>query len=198
MKVDEIEKSVLDIKEKIKSKTIFDNLELDDKRHGGDGCTENIIWNRLNIKDIDIKEKGYGYINLMHFYIDNKNQKEASLNPMLSGTQSNPNVHIDFKSGNIHPGYDYVKKNSNKKIRQIVLCQNSNSDPGPRLDNDNDEFKEETHYVYKRPRSIMHVHKACYYPLIDDDETLKQNWRYKYLKTIYDKLVDEGLAEEIK
>ena len=94
--------------------------------------------------------------------------------PMKKGISKFPWENADVNTGNIHP-----PKEDYKKIRQLVLFNGS----GPLTL----QFVEtDEYYIYSA------VHKACYYPLIDekDTERLKDDNRYRFLKAVWEQIVE--------
>lgn len=163
-------------------------------RIGGDQL-DNIQWRKYKFKNI---YKGYSSINLMYFYINKESKDDAYKRILLKDVTKDGLPHLDGKTGNIHPGRNYVKENSGNydKIKQLVLCANgNNSDLGPLLSSDI-KNKEDSYSL------IFNIHQSCYFPLIQDDENLKNNWRYKLLKEfafeLYNNLDDKTiLSDEI-
>lgn len=101
--------------------------------------------------------------------------------PMKEGISKFPWENADANTGNIHP-----PKEDYKKIRQLVLFKGS----GPLTL----QFMEtDEYYIYSA------VHKACYYPLINEDDNeenmkkLKDDNRYKFLEAVW-----KALPPEIK
>lgn len=149
---------------------------------------DSIKWFRYICSDeID----GYAAVNLMFFKIDKKMFDEARTRIALENVSLTVTPHIDGNTGNIHPSHSDILKSGYSKIRQLVLCANKKSDPGPNTPN-----IEVTDDVYEYSLKTK-VHKACYFPLIEDDEKLKDNWRYKFLKQICLNLPEEILGDDI-
>ena len=101
--------------------------------------------------------------------------------PMKEGISKFPWENADANTGNIHP-----PKEDYKKIRQLVLFKGS----GPLTL----QFMEtDEYYIYSA------VHKACYYPLINENDNeenmkkLKDDNRYKFLEAVW-----KALPPEIK
>lgn len=186
-------------------------VELDSKTHRGTvgrgyrSTIDNIWWYKYKIVSSDTD---YESINLMFFKVNEEIRNQASKVVFTSTYKclkdengvtkkycmsKYPYAHIDGKSGNIHPGTKKVDELSKTydKIRQLVLCRGSENDPGPNTPNI--EVSDEV-YVYSKKTK---VHKACYFPLIEDDEKLKENPRYKFLKEVASELPEEILSDEI-
>ena len=157
-------------------------------RHGS-GELENIQWRKLIFADIE----GYGSINMMYFKIN-----EIPTKILESNVTKSSEAHIDAKTGNIHPGKDYVKEHSDKehsgnydKVRQLVLCAAGGNDLGPKLSSKllEDENEDEL-YLFSS------IHKSCYYPRIDGKEFEEgKDWRQDLLRQVWNELEKAGLTE---
>ncbi|MBR6337017.1 MAG: hypothetical protein IKR76_04725, partial [Ruminococcus sp.] len=86
---------------------------------------------------------------------------------------------IDLNTGNVHPSKEDVEVAGYDEIKQLVLF-NGNGPLTMQLV-ENDEY-----YIYSA------VHKACYYPLIEDNDDLKNNIRYKFLRTVGEVISNAG------
>ena len=158
-------------------------------KHHGSIETENIWWNKLKFNDYN----GYDSINLMYFYI-NEEQKNIAKNKVISkGTQKEKKPHIDAKTGNIHPGKEYVEKHSGNydKVKQLVLCAAGGNDLGPKLPaNILEDENEDELYLFSS------IHKSCYYPRIDGKEFEEgKDWRQDLLRQVWNELEKAGLTE---
>lgn len=131
---------------------------------------------------------GYNSIMLMNFKIteDDEEFKKAAANVVLTENVTEiPEPHIDGKTGNIHPGKNYIDKNGYDKfdkINMLVLSVGGVSKdgrigvhPGP-LNVNKKTTEDDAQYYYTA------VHKACYFPLMSKDIQLKNDPRYKFLK----------------
>ena len=167
------------------------SLELDKKIHRGRNNLSDIIWYKYKIVNKE-KDIFYDSVCLCFFKITEEVRIEAAKRIISKGVskEETERPHIDYKTGNIHPNKKYVEEQNNGKIKQLVLCNGLG--PGALKKQINDNF-----YVYKNtPRQFgIKIHKACYYPLIDDNQNLKNDWRYKFLENIW-KNIDDGLKEE--
>ncbi|SHN00448.1 hypothetical protein SAMN02746066_04329 [Anaerosporobacter mobilis DSM 15930] len=171
---------------KLPSKLILENginLVLDEKIHYGKENLSDISWYQYKI--VNNKELGIVYDNicLSLFRITELVRIEASKEIIKKRVSKKETVrpHIDYMTGNIHPSKEYIA-NQNKlgKIQQLVLCNGLGPHiPEKQLDDD--------YYVYKNcaRQSGSKVHKACYYPLIDNNLNLQDNWRYQLLEEIW-------------
>lgn len=168
-------------------------LVLDEKPHQGTGNLSDIVWYQYKI--INCGKLGIGYDNvcLSPTRITESVRVEASKNIFKDGVSKKETVrpHIDRSSGNIHPSKEYVSEQNNGEIHQLVLCNGLGPHtPVKQVDDD--------YYVYKNtPRQAgAKVHKACYYPLIDDGLNLKNDWRYQLLEEVWDKINNLSLPSE--
>ena len=152
-------------------------------RHGSEEL-ENIQWRKLVFDEF----KGYDSINMMLFKVE-------SIPEIIreEDVTKDPNAHIDAKTGNIHPGKEYVKEHSRNydKVRQLVLCAAGGNDLGPKLPAKlEDDPKEDVYYIYST------VHKSCFYPRIDNIELEDgEDWRHDLLKQVWNELEKAGLTE---
>ena len=103
-----------------------------------------------------------------------KKAKERIIQTGVSKAQT-PN--IDANTGNIHPTSKEVIPPPEGKVQQLVLCNGR----GPLTSN---FFETDDCYCYTC------VHKACYYPLIDekDEERFKNDERTVILKAVWNAL----------
>lgn len=151
----------------------------DNKPHHGRRNLSDISWYQYNIiipKGLEIE---YDNVCLSSFRITETVRIEASKNIIKNGVSNKDTVrpHIHSVSGNIHPSKEYVAKQKNDKIQQLVLCNGLGPNtPKEQLDTD--------FYVYNGAR----VHMACYFPLIDNKLNLQDNWRYKLLEEVWEKI----------
>lgn len=164
------------------------HLVLNKKMHCGRNNLSDIIWYQYKI--MNSKELGIVYDNvcLCLCRITESVRIEASRNIIEKGVSKDETVrpHIDYLSGNIHPSKEYIANQCNGKIQQLVLCKGL----GPHVSQKESEQNEQLaidFYRYKnRPRQLgTNVHKACYYPLVDSNLNLQNNWRYKLLEEIW-------------
>ena len=152
-------------------------------RHGS-GELENIQWRKLVFDEF----KGYGSINMMYFKIN-----EIPTKILESNVTNDSESHIDAKTGNIHPGKEYVEEHSGNydKVRQLVLCAAGGNDLGPKLPSNllEDENEDELYLVSS-------IHKSCYYPRIDDKKIEEgKDWRQDLLRQVWNELEKAGLTE---
>lgn len=93
---------------------------------------------------------------------------------------------IDAITGNIHILNEM--KDGYSEIKQLVLCNND----GPQIQG----YSEDDENIY-----YNYVHKACYYPLIKDNDKkndkLTSNWRYKLLSNLWEKLSETKGEEKV-
>ena len=103
------------------------------------------------------------------------NQARERIIQIGVSTAQTPN--IDANTGNIHPSPKEVSKAPDRKVQQLVLCNGSS----PLTSN----FLETDEYYF-----YTCVHKACYYPLIDDkdNERFKNDERTIILKAVWNAL----------
>lgn len=151
--------------------------------HNGTGSLNYIKWyeykwkTKIGVDELDC----YDNIALSFFRITPKCKKDAEKNFIYNGVSKKdcPEPHIHTESGNIHPGKKYVEQYGDK-IYQIVLCNGL----GPKINVTNKENN-----LYQSEE--LYVHKASYYPLIEDEEELHDDIRYLFLKKVWEKLMDE-------
>ena len=153
------------------------------KEHHGRGGLSDIKW--FEYKIANHKEKGivYDNIKLMPFKITEEIRSNAEKSIIENGVTNKGVIrpHIDYKSGNIHPSKEDVEIMATQGVYQLVLCKGL----GPKTLEENGE----NFYLYKNlPRHQgIRIHKACYYPLIEDDQSLHDDWRYKLLQEVWNK-----------
>ena len=156
-------------------------LLLDTKMHRGINGLKNIVWYEYKI--VNHKEKGLVYNNicLSPFKITEEIRSLAAKNIIEKNisSQDTPLPNIDYRSGNIHPSREFIERLNFEKVLQLVLCNGL----GPNTPNEN----EEDAYIYKNSplQKGAKVHKACYFPLIEDDQNLYEDWRYKLLQEVW-------------
>ncbi len=145
---------------------------------------ENIQWRKLIFADIE----GYGSINMMYFKIN-----EIPTKILESNVTKDSEAHIDAKTGNIHPGKEYVKDDSGNydKVKQLVLCAAGGNDLGPKLPaNILEDENEDELYLFSS------IHKSCYYPRIDGKEFEEgKDWRQDLLRQVWNELEKAGLTK---
>ena len=150
----------------------------------GKGNLEDIEWFTYDIVgDIGLFDK-YNKVAFMKLRITADMLKSFILaNKYVTKISQIPRVNVDAKTGNIHP----PKKDDIKfdKVRQLVLF-NGSGPLTPQFIKNND------YYIYSA------VHKACYYPLINEDDKknkkrLMNDNRYKFLEAVW-----KALPPEIK
>lgn len=160
---------------------------LDDASHKGIGNLRDIKWYEYKIVNADALNVKYDNVTVCTFAITRDIRKLAEKNIIERNVsaEETPRPHIDYKTGNIHPCKKYVQDNDGEIVRQLVLCRGL----GPKTP----EIEEVDAYVYKnKPRQrVCRIHKACYFPLIEADDSLKENWRYKLLSEIWKRIPDE-------
>lgn len=180
-------------------------------KNGNHSTIANIKWFKLKITDEELLNN-HSYVNLLFFKIEESEIKEAIKNNAIFKKNEKVNglskhkiingidykmssykyAHIDGDSGNIHPGESIVGSFKLDKIRQIVLCSKINGDAGPKCTCN--DYNDKESYIF----DDFHIHKACFYPLInnEDEDVLKNDKRYLYLKNIWDTIPSE-FKEEI-
>lgn len=134
---------------------------------------------------------------IMPFLIDKEIQEEA-MKEVINGGVAEEGVkrpHVDFKTGNIHPIITDNLDYDNSEIKQILLVRGSyNPKTGQ---NDKHCFPmvvenliDEPCYEYTWEKKKIYVSKACYYPLIDnnDSKLLSECNKQKILKEIWGKI----------
>ncbi len=158
---------------------------------------------RNNLKDLewvvykftdgnaDSSENGYTHILFMPYCIIENIRTNASKNLVCKQVSTAERPHIDAKTGNVHP--EKLNPENYTKIEQLILVRvYGENHGGPNLKCD--DYNEKDYYTYKAEdkNKTAYVHKACYYPLIDENDenvkNLKNNWRYKLLEEIWEKL----------
>lgn len=168
------------------------HLELDKKSHRGKNNLSDIFWYVYKIKNNNELEIAYDNICLSLFKITESIRIEASKNIIANEVSKSKTKrpHIDYKSGNIHPSKEYVENQNDGKIKQLVLCNGLGPCTNEQVNTD--------FYIYKNsPRqSGSKVHKACYFPPIDNNTNLQDNWRYKLLKKIWENIKMEIIQFE--
>ena len=167
-------------------------LVLDKHEHKGIGNLKDISWYEYKIVNSDALNINYDNIAVSSFAITKEIRKLAAKNIIEERVSYKETIrpHIDYKTGNVHPSEEYIKKNNDEKVRQLVLCRGL----GPKTPEIN---KDKNIYFYQNNpgQSACRIHKACYYPLIEEDESLKENWRYKLLAEIWSN-IQEKLEDE--
>ncbi len=144
----------------------------------GKGDLEDIEWFTYDIVgDIGLFDK-YNKVAFMKLRITADMLKSFILaNKYVTKISQIPRVNVDAKTGNIHP----PKKDDIKfdKVRQLVLF-NGSGPLTPQFIKNND------YYIYSA------VHKACYYPLLDekDTERFEKDNRYRFLKAVWEQIVE--------
>lgn len=131
----------------------------------------------INHKELNLD---YDCISLSFLRITRDELKKAAENIMLSGVSTADTPNIDAFTGNIHASGESLKT---EKIQQLVLC----SSKGPLLPR---FFESDEYYYYTA------VHKACYYPLIDDNNYFENDIRHILLKRLWNKLAGHGIVEK--
>lgn len=183
--------NILDLPEKL---VVGDGIELlrDTKKHIGKYELSDIVWYEYRITNH--KEKGIVYDNIgLTFFKITEEVRLSAEKSIIENNVTKAGVirpHIDYGTGNIHPSKEYVEEMAKQeKVFQLVLCKGL----GPNTPMENGE----NIYLYKnRPRQKgARIHKACYYPLIEDDPTLYNDWRYRLLQEMWDKLFHDQKAE---
>ncbi|MGN0649289.1 MAG: hypothetical protein ACI4KM_02550 [Oscillospiraceae bacterium] len=138
----------------------------------------------------------YNKVIFSPYRIGEKGRQEASQRIVLervSMIKDREHYHIDGKSGNIHPPFQESYEFNSAEIKQLVLCKPNTSCDGPR----NDElfgitpcelYSWETEK--KKITRTIYIPKACYYPLIDenDEENVKGEFGYQFLKKIWEEI----------
>lgn len=156
-------------------------------KRSGKGSLNYIKWyeykweTKIGVDELDC----YDNIALSFFRITKDCKEKAEKNIKYKDLSSlDRNLpHVDGNTGNIHPGTDYAEYPKN----QIVLCDG----PGPNIYN-----KNFNNNLYPANENLYHskelyVHKASYYPLIENEEKLHYDIRYLFLKKVWEKLMDE-------
>lgn len=165
--------------------------------HHGSGSLNYIKWYEYQLpSDIGnyIEEINcYDNIALSFFRITPECKKNAEKNLINEGVSKiNCHLpHVHTKYGNIHPGIEYVEQYGDK-IYQLVLCKGL----GPKLNIKNiyNETNPKKDNLYQTISQGLYVHKASYYPLIYDEEEIKEDVRYLFLSVIWDKLKEIGIV----
>jgi len=154
----------------------FGIIELE-KRHrlsSGRNNLNDIKWYVYEIDKSGHSHLGYDCIILSFSLITLDTLLEAQKRIIKKDISTNERPNIDGNTGNIHP--NKITENNNK-IKQLILCNGS----GPLAPH---FIETGEYYCYNA------VHKACYYPLICDEEALHENYRYKFLKKVWEELGD--------
>lgn len=155
------------------------------KIHTGIGELSDIEWYEYKITNSEEIGLPYDNIALSLFAVDDATRKKAAetivKEKITSKDTKRPN--IDYNTGNIHLDITWLNDNPNKTIKQLVLCKG----PGPKTTN---EGNDHNFYCYKNTKREKgcYVHKACYYPLIEEDNALHNDWRYKLLESLWKEL----------
>ena len=117
-------------------------------------------------------------------------QFEASKRVLKTGVSTAKCPNVDLNSGNIHPDISEHKITSKLMVMQLVLVSSKNSSVGPALiynppEIQHQEITDKRYYNY----SVL-VPKACYYPLIDenDEDIVKGEFGYQFLKKIWEEI----------
>lgn len=151
--------------------------------HRGRNELSDIFWYQYKI--VNNEEHGIMYDNiclsLFKITEEVRNKAEGKIIQERVSQAERPN--IDYKTGNIHPCKYYVKCQNNGKIQQLVLCKKR----GPRTP---EKQVDDNFYVYPSDsgRSGAKIHKACYYPMIEDDPNLHNDCRYRLLKEVWNEI----------
>ncbi|MGN0679430.1 MAG: hypothetical protein ACI4JS_07200 [Oscillospiraceae bacterium] len=145
-----------------------------------------------NIPESELWIKEYNEVVFEPHQINEEIRKAAEPNVFFGGVNeygvARPN--IDGKTGNIHPAlqtYGDLDFNS-VEIAQLVLVIKD----GPKC---NKLPEDVPHYDYyenpEKKTGKCLVPKACYYPLIDenDEETVKDDFGYQFLKKIWEEIL---------
>ena len=158
------------------------HLTLDIKKHQGIDNLSDIQWFVYDIVNREEFDMDYDNICLSLYRITEIVRSEAAKKIVQLGVSEfqTQRPHIDYITGNIHPSKAFVESENDGSIKQLVLC-NGLGPHTPKVRED------EKVYVYRNsPRqSGAKVHKACYYPLIDYEQGLEDNWRYKLLEEVW-------------
>lgn len=160
-------------------------LELSNNMTHGVNELTDITWYKYKIKNpFEVNGVEYHYIHMMFFSINENIRKEAEKYIIEKNVSKAKRPHIDSNSGNIHPTKEYVVNATQQNlISQLVLCikrDKGSNGPSP----------EKSEYKYDNV-------KACYYPLIENNENeLKNDDRYKLLKELWDKIPEDMKSKE--
>lgn len=201
-----------DLEEKIKIDEIELVLECRKgiPRHGANSLKD-LKWYQYRIKDNNSNRFEYDRVLFMPYRIDKEIYNEAKKTVINGGVSVKgvPRPHIDFKTGNIHPHKQNKCNFLEKEIEQLVLVRGIYNNSTnccdkychPKID---DKRVNESYYEYKANckylntgkrvevmgRKTIYVPKTCYFPLIDDSDTieLKKSQRYILLNRIWEKI----------
>lgn len=163
-------------------------LSLDTRKHSGIGDLADIFWYKYRIVNQERPPVAYDCVCMSPFRITKEIREAAKVNIVEHGV-SRPGTcrpNIDYRSGNIHPDKEYVK--GKDRVAQLVLCRglgpNTPKDVGTDM------------YLYKnRPRQLgARIHKACYFPLIEDDPQIQSDWRFIFLSKVWEQ-IPEGIKD---
>jgi hypothetical protein len=162
----------------------------------GKNNLSDIKWYEYKIVNNDILDLKYDSVAVMSFAITEEIRESAAENIITNkvSDEKTPRPHIDYKTGNVHPSKEYVKENGYEVVRQLVLGRRL----GPKTP-DIKNYNDCEVYFYKntpRQRTCL-IHKACYYPLIEKDKSLEDDWRYKLLSAIWKAIPDELKDEKV-
>lgn len=150
--------------------------------------TYTITWKENDV--IPEMWKQYDRILFTAYKIDVDIQLDASKRVLKTDVSTAKCPNVDLNSGNIHPDISEDKITSKPMVMQLVLVSSKNSPVGPALidippEIQHREITDKLYYNYS-----VFVPKACYYPLIDenDAETVKDDFGYQFLKKIWEEI----------
>lgn len=173
-------------------------LELEGKRRQGRNDINNHIWYVYKITSDSKRLDPYNKINLTTYRITKaritkgskilgeKVSQNAVDNVLDVGVSTAERPHVDFNTGNIHLNDNGISDSKNNNEWQLVLCK----DGGPKAKKPEEDERQYYEYTCsnKNHKESCFVHKACYYPLIDDEKSLRENWRYEFLAKVAEKI----------
>lgn len=150
--------------------------------------TYTITWKENDV--IPEMWKQYDRILFTAYKIDADIQVYASKCILKTAVSTAKCPNVDLNSGNIHPDISEDKITSKPMVMQLVLVSSKNSPVGPALidipaEIQHREITDKLYYNYS-----VFVPKACYYPLIDenDEENVKSEFGYQFLKKIWEEI----------
>ena len=160
------------------------NLERGTRISCGRNELSDIKWYvyKTDEKDLGCFPNGYDGVAAMYTKITedilNKIKNDNILN---TGVSRATRINVDMNTGNIHPPKENVQDSGYGEIKQLVLFR-GRGPLAPQFINTKD------YYVYSA------VHKACYYPLIsnNDEDKYINDERHKFLEKVWKSLKESN------